>query len=438
MTIPVPPLRAQVRVDLPPLASCTLPNGLRVCVAHTPWSPTVELALALPTRAVAARVATVAVIGDVVVRRTDCRDGAGLAALLGRYGAAVRGAGDGTWCDLHASLAADDLPLVLGLVAEMVRSAPPDADAVGASVRRVRAAVSPLRAQPQIAVRQLLRQRLYGPDAPALVPSDEAYRAVTATEVAELWPVVVQPGLGCLVVAGPQDPDLVLAEVRRHFADWRAHPSPPVVGHQPTGARGVQVVVTPTSAQASLVLAAPAVSHDDPRHPALLLANCLFGGYFSARLSRVLREREGLVYRVDALLDEHVGDQWITLSADAPGAAVPLVLASLRGQLAGLASRPPRAAEVDAAREFMVGRSLIQLGTQAGIVAELRSALIRGHTPDRLSIMPAALREVSTAEVRAVAADLFDPDRFCGVVAGALDPRDNRGHPVGPPAPNAW
>ncbi|MGW7822750.1 M16 family metallopeptidase [Streptomyces puniciscabiei] len=416
----LPPLGPLPALSLPPLADATLPSGLRVIAARSSSVPMVELRMAVPLDVASAPETTAAeVLAATVAHGHAAATRADIADLLERTGSTLDIARS-RWLTLSASCPPRHLAGLLDLIGALLAGATHADNAVDHERRRLAQKISVARAQPQTAAMSALVDHAYG-DVPALrpLPALSDVERVTAEDVRHLHHRAVRPGGAHLVLVGDLDPDVAVGTAEQQLAPWRAGPAdrtPAPLRQLPAGS--VRLVDRPGAVQSQIRLLASGVHRDDARFPALSLANVVFGGYFSSRLVMSLREEQGLAYRVESAFRDYLDQMVIAVEADTATAVTSAALDHIRHHMRLLAERPVTGAEMDAARQYMVGMSMLSMASQSGLAGGLLATLLLGQAPERLVTFPRLLEDTTTDELRAVARDFFPPEAFCGVVVG--------------------
>jgi predicted Zn-dependent peptidase len=171
-------------------------------------------------------------------------------------------------------------------------------------------------------------------------------------------------------------------------------------------------LVTKKTEQTHLALGIRTCSRLDERRHALRLLSTILGENMSSRLFQVIREDRGLAYSIystPSFFDD-TGDLVISASLDTDNLAETLRL--ILRELRRLRETPPAPAELRRARDFVTGQ--IDLGLES---TDNQMNWIGDQWLGYGRILPPArvkrrLREVTAAEIRAVARDFFRPDRF--------------------------
>ncbi|MBT2386691.1 pitrilysin family protein [Streptomyces sp. ISL-11] len=343
-----------------------------------------------------------------------------LSARLVPTGAGVSVHRVAKWFTIAINTPSRHLARVLECLAEAVVAPGIGLDDAAWAVRTITSRIPMQAAQPHTDSAVALLTHLYGrlPAAMEPVARPEQAAAVSAADLAEHHRATIGAKGAFLVVVGEHDPQTTMALCRRYFdplpatnLDRGPTCPPPTIGT-------VTAVERSQWSQTHIRLAASGIDRADDRHLHVSLANAVFGGYFSSRLTLGLREREGLAYRVQAMLGDHLDRPMILIEADTAPQQAAHTTHRILSYLRQMAAQPVTGEEVDRARRFMTGTALIAMSSQIGITSMLSTSLTYGDQPEGTAELVEKLDNVSTADVRAAAAEFYDPDRFTGVVVG--------------------
>ena len=142
-------------------------------------------------------------------------------------------------------------------------------------------------------LRQLYGDHVYGREHPG---ADEVLD-VPATSLRAAHRRRVLPSGSLLVLVGDLTPARALDQVAAALAGWDTAGTPTSVPKVPAVAPGpLRLVDRPGAVQSNLRIGGDGVARTDPSYAAAELANALFGGYFSSRLTMNIREDKGYTY----------------------------------------------------------------------------------------------------------------------------------------------
>lgn len=215
-----------------------------------------------------------------------------------------------------------------------------------------------------------------------------------------------------LVVAGP----MAHAEVVKAVSSYVRHlkrGTPKPCAPAPDGQRTPRLkLVTQATEQAQLALALRTCSRHDPRRFALRILNALLGENMSSRLFQRIREDLGLAYTIYSTPSFYADAGDLVISAGLDTEQVPRVVKLILTELRRIAERAPTKAELQRARDFVIGQMDLALeGTEN--MMNFVGEQVLGHgrimrpekTRDRFS-------QVTADEIASVACDFFRPDRM--------------------------
>jgi zinc protease len=418
---PVPAVGPSAGVTLPEVAERTLASGLRVAAVRRPGVPVVEVRLRLPFATTGVTdAAQAAVLAETLLAGTERHDRAALAAALQSLGGSLATALDADRLLVRGHALAPELPRLLELLGGVLTGASHPEREVAVERDRIIQELLVARSQPSVVAQEALLQRLYG-DHPygRDLPDADAVAAVSAAELREMHDGKVRPAGGLMVLVGDLEPEASLDAVAAALESWTTAGAPaaasPVAMREP----GPMLLVDrPGSVQSTLRLAGPAVARDDPGYAPLVLANLVFGGYFSSRLVANIRERHGYTYSPNSSIEHPLGGSRLTVGADVSTAVTAPALMETRYELGRIATLPVGQAELDAARRYATGSLAIATASSAGLAGTLTALLAAGLGAEWLRDHPLALEAVTVDEVLAAGARHLAPARLRTVVVG--------------------
>lgn len=194
----------------------------------------------------------------------------------------------------------------------------------------------------------------------------------------------------------------------------------PVADTQPK--LGQQLEVDYDLPQTSLQLAYPGVKRSAPDFFAAVLMNdILGGGTFTSRLYDEVREKRGLAYGVDSNLIDHEHSNALVITTATRSDRAAETLALVRKVVKELAEQGPTAAELEAAKKYMIGAYAINnLDSSGSIAATLLELQLDNLGIDYLQRRAALINAVTISDVKAAAKKLLSPDPAIMVVGPPL------------------
>ena len=168
---------------------------------------------------------------------------------------------------------------------------------------------------------------------------------------------------------------------------------------------------TKDTEQTQIALGIRGLSRHDERRYALRLLNTILGENMSSRLLQVIREDRGLAYSISSTPSFFADTGDLVISAGLDTGNLEKTLRLILREVRRLTESPPQSAELRRARDYVIGQ--IDLGlenteSQMNWLGEQLLGYGRIFSPAEIK---RRLRAVTPAEIRAVARDLFRPER---------------------------
>jgi zinc protease len=425
VTSVLPDLQPPGPLRVPEWVEQQLPTGLTVIVVQRPSVPLVELRLRIPTPA--APLAGIDVLADTLLSGTAQMSNVEIAAALQSVGGALGAGVDPDRLLISGNGLVTGLDRILEILAQVLTGATYPEQEVATERDRLAERIHVARSQPAHLARVALLRRLYGTHPYAVqTPEPAQVRAVASDELRDLHRHWVRPAGATLVLAGDLDPAAAMASVSRALGGWGGSGSPP---EAPEPLPPVPPLVTgplvlsdrPGSVQSSLRLALPAVGRTHPDHPALQLANLIFGGYFSSRWVGNIREDKGYTYGPHSTVEHPVAGSVLVVAAEVATEVTAPALLETSYELGRLASVPPSADELEQARQYALGTLQLGMSTQAGLAGMASAYAGVGLRLDHLARYADDLASAGVDEVAAAAARYLAPAEAVSVVLGDVE-----------------
>jgi zinc protease len=417
--------------EFPPTERTTLANGLRVIVTPMPGRGLVSASLSF--RAGASDEADALGGSTVLAARaltegTEVRDAIALTEAAERLGTSIHA--EAGWDATSAGLdvPASRLEPALALLAEVVRR--PTFPA--AEVQRLReerlADLLQAKADPRRRADEVFVATIYAPSSPYARPAAGTEATVAALGTPELRAVhdrAYAPDRGALIVAGDVDPAAVVAMVESLFGDWHvpgAGPMPGVVDD--TGAverRFIRVVHRHDSVQTEVRVGHPGLPRRHPDYHAASVMSAILGGLFNSRLNMNLREAKGWTYGAGAGFDMRRGRGPFSARAAVNTEVTVPAVQEILGELDRIRETRVTAAELTAARDYLVGVFPLRFETPGPVAGSLAGLFVHELPDDELARYRPAIDAVTADDVLRVAREHIRPETSAIVLVGDSD-----------------
>ncbi len=197
---------------------------------------------------------------------------------------------------------------------------------------------------------------------------------------------------------------------------------PPVAEAKPAENGGVLITRRPVP-QSAVTFGQIGPKRDDPDwYAARLVNDVLGGGGFRGRLMREIREKRGLAYGVSTELVSFRHAGVIRGSVATENARVAQSIALIRAEWRRMRDEGPSQAELDLAKDYLIGSFPLTLDTSTRIASMLVEIQLENLGIDYLDRRAALFGAVTLDQAKGVAHIMLDPDRLSFAVVG--DPAD--------------
>jgi zinc protease len=421
----VPALAKAKPLKLPVVSDTVLGNGLRLLVARRPGVPMVEVRLRVPFAAPggargATHVARTSLLADTMLLGTARRDAGQLARDLQSVGGMLSVGADADRLGFGGSVLSSGLPGLLDVLAEVLTSASYPKHEVEGERDRLVQELAIHRSSAGVVAREALLARMYGDHPYARdLPGSEEVEAVKASKLRSLHANRVVPAGSVLTLVGDVTPARARGLVEKALGSWDA------VGNEvPTPAAPAQegrralLVDRPGSVQTTIRFGGAAPTRTAPDYAATVLANLVFGGYFSSRWVANIREDKGYTYSPHSGLDHPSAGSRLVAGADVATDVTAASMLETLYELGRIATVPVGEAELDQARRYAVGTLALGTASQSGLAGQLSALAAAGLGLEWLRDHSAALLKVTVDEVLEAAGRWLAPSVLTPVLVG--------------------
>jgi zinc protease len=321
-----------------------------------------------------------------------------------------------------------DLPLVLGLLAEQLRTPRFDAEEFTKLKKQFVGRYKRQMEDTDFRAENAFNRAIFPERHPNRPPADEKYLAdVEATTLGQLRAFHAAnygPTAARLVAVGDIDDPAIDRALGEAFAGWTGgKPLPPAGKVAPVAAVRIEKVNMPGKTSVSLVIGQPSgLRYHDADYQPLNMATAVLGsGFFSARLLDIIRNQEGLTYGIGAALasDTYTDGAWRIHATFAPELLEKGTASTLR-ELKRFCDKGLTADELKTFKVTLTGSYKVTLATTGGLAGALLNALQRGYGPEWVDEYPRRLQALTLEQVNGAIKKFVDPDKMVTVMAGTL------------------
>jgi zinc protease len=353
-----------------------------------------------------------------------------LAEKLERVGASISFGAGTHEASFTARCLKEDLPLVIGLLAEQMRMPAFTADEFGKYQKQLigslRRQLEDTNARADIAFSQAAYPPGH-PNRPATI--EELIAGVEAAKIDDLkafHAVHYGPAQATLVAVGDINPAQLQAEIQKAFAGWTGGAAMPLSatqsGRAGTDAPREQVVMVPGKTSVSVVWGdTTGLKYRDPDALALRVGTAIFGSGFTGRLMANVRDKEGLTYGIGAgVMNDTFGDgDWRITATFAP-TLLSKGIESTKRQLTAWHGNGVTADELARRKSEMIGTFQVSLATTTGLANALLTAVQRGLDVTWLDQYPERVNALTLEQVNGAIKKYLHPEKMVLIQAGTL------------------
>ena len=178
---------------------------------------------------------------------------------------------------------------------------------------------------------------------------------------------------------------------------------------------------TKDTEQYHLCLGGPGVARGDDRRFALRVLDTILGGSTSSRLFQEVREKRGLAYAVYSYASQYADSGHVGLYVGTRPDNVAEAMDVIGTELRRIAEEGVDEEELDRARENVKGRTTLSMESTLARMNRLGSSLLMDVPLLSLDELLAAIDAVTIEDVKALAAELFDPARMSAAGVGTSE-----------------
>ena len=419
-----PPAPTPLRpVQFPPFREVVLPNGMTLVVIENHEQPSLSVSLSFRAGGAfepAGKEGLASIVAELLTKGTPTRGAEQIAAAIEGVGGSLSASAGEDFLTISTDALSDHADLVFTLLGDVAQRATFPAEELELARTRFLSSLEIELSQPEAVASRVFQKELYGRHPYGRAPTPESFGAITRDDVQAFAGRRLRPGGALLVVAG----DLTLARARAlatsAFGAWRgtapAAAAPPAVPAK----RGTDILLVhrPGSVQANIMLGNTTFLPTDTGYYSARLATQVLGGGPDARLFLILREQKSWTYGSYAALRRNRGMGHWEATFEGRTAVADSALVELLRQVDRIRTEPIPAAELNAAKGFLVGSFPLTIETPRQIAQVVTTARLLGLGPTYLPRYRERLSAVTATRARAAARRVYRRSALTIVVVG--------------------
>jgi zinc protease len=253
----------------------------------------------------------------------------------------------------------------------------------------------------------------------------ETVETLDADRLATAWARGFDPARMTLIIAGDLDgaggrgPVEVAEDL---LGGWTAAAGAvaggPVSSESAVDSLRIKLLDRPGSVQTEIRVGHVGVPRRIDDYAGLSVMSAILGGLFNSRLNMKLREEKGYTYGASAGFDPRRGAGPFAARVAVNTEVTVPALVDLLSELSRIREAPVTAAELGAARDFLVGVFPLRFETPGPVVGALGGIVVHDLPDDELATYRARIEAVGADDVLAIARARIHPDRAAIVMVG--------------------
>ncbi|HTJ77984.1 MAG TPA: pitrilysin family protein, partial [Rariglobus sp.] len=347
-------------------------------------------------------------VGAMLDKGTTTEDKYAIAQKLDSVGAELGFEVGGTLMEFSGKCLRKDLPMVIGLLAEELRSPAFSEEEFAKVKQQLTGELQRALESTGYRAGQTFADAIYQPGSPNYQPPTEAFLAAiktaTVADLRAFHKKYYGPAAFTVVAVGDLDVPDLQSEIAKSFAGWTggvAKPDYPKPA--PVDADRDQSIFMPDKPSVSVILGQPSgLKYTDPDSMPLRVATTILGSGFTGRLMATVRDKEGLTYGIGSRVsnDAFAEGDWRISASFAPS-LLEKGLASTRRELKKWYDDGVTAAELERTKTNLTGSYKVGLATTDGIAGMILATIARGYDLNWLDEYPKKIDAVTLDQVNA-------------------------------------
>lgn len=421
----LPPYGPQTALQLPDVKAAKLENGLTVWLVAQPGLPKATFTVAVKGGLAADpanRPGLSELLAKTLNQGTKTRSARQIAEEIQAAGGDLETGANRDRVVVTTSVLSSKSEAAVGLLADVLKNASFPDNEVALAKRNLSDSLRQREAQPGFQANRALARVLFGSSPYSVVaPTQDSLTQMTAAELRQEFARRFRPDQALLVAVGDFDTAKMNALLKEKLGGWKAPATPPVTVNakpQANARHAVYFVARPNSVQTTLVLAGFGPLRGDPDYEATQVANAIFGGTFTSRLTANIREDKGYTYSPFSNVQTLRQAGIVRTQADVRNPVTGASLNEITYELNRMATTSVTEEELNRAKRFLLGIEAIELQSRGSVAGEIANLWLNGLPPDGIGTYGKKISATSAEQADAAAQKYFPASRMAIVAVG--------------------
>jgi predicted Zn-dependent peptidase len=419
----------------------TLENGVRVVTERVPSVRSVALGFWIATGSVSEHEHEAGIshlLEHMLFRGTERYGSQEIDQIFDAMGAEINAGTDKEATSLYTRVLDRHLEHAFDVMSDMVWN--PRFGELDAEREVVLEEIAMYEDDPQDRVFDLLGKAIFGshPLGRAVIGTADVISGVTREQLASFHGQRYLPGSVVIAAAGSLEHDALVEMARAHGPGPRVHANGELPERDPArtpvdgadcDSAGTEAAGAPDfrrrarflqkdTEQYHVCLGGAGIARDDERRFALRVLEGVLGGTSSSRLFQEIRERRGLAYSVFSFSSLYARTGDVGLYVGTRPDNLREALAVVASELARCVEDPASEEELVRSRENLKGRVVLGMESTGARMSRLGASVLNGMPILSVNEMIERVDAVEIDDVRALAAELFQPSRLSAAGVG--------------------
>jgi len=381
----------------------------------------------------ASNIAIPTLTGEMLDKGTTRQDKFAIAQQLESIGASIDFSVSGVMTEFNGKCLRKDLPLVISLLAEQLRTPAFSEEEFGKLKKQLAGQIQRALESTGYRAAQAFAEAAFPKGHPNFTPPTQEFLAALETakleDVKAFHSAFYGPAQVTLVAVGDLDVEQLKHDVEKAFSGWTGGKPLPEFPKAGAAKGGEQVVAMADKPNITVIVGQPSgLRYRDPEALALRVGTAVLGSGFTGRLMANVRDKEGLTYGIgSSMADDAFTDGAWRIQANFAPQLLEKGMASTKRELESWHKEGVTAAELERVKTNLVGTFKVGLATTDGLSSALLNAVHRGYDVTWLDEYAKRISAMSLQEVNAAIRKHLQPDKMTIIKAGSVLPPQSRG-----------